>query len=29
MTNPTVDEKRKPFCRAIETTSLMEELEKY
>ena len=24
----TVDEKRKPFCRAIETTSLMEELEK-
>ena len=29
MTNPTVDEERKPFCRAIETTSLMKELEKY
>ena len=29
MADPTVDEKRKPFCRAIETTSLMEELEKY
>ena len=28
MTNPTVDEERKPFCRAIETTSLMEQLEK-
>ena len=29
MADPTVNEKRKPFCRAIETTSLMEELEKY
>ena len=29
MTNPTVDEERKPFCRAIETTSLMKEREKY
>jgi len=26
---PTVDEKRKPFCRAIETTGLIEELKKY
>ena len=29
MTNPTVNEARKPFCRAIETTSLIQELEKY
>jgi hypothetical protein len=29
MTDPTVDEERKPFCRAIETASLMKELEKY
>ncbi len=28
MTDPTVNEKREPFCRAIETTSLMKELEK-
>ena len=27
MTDPTVDEKREPFCRAIETTSLMKDLE--
>ena len=28
MTDPTVNEKREPFCRAIETSSLMKELEK-
>ena len=28
MTDQTIDEERKPFCRAIETTSLMEQLEK-
>ena len=28
MTDTTVNEKREPFCRAIETTSLMKELEK-
>ncbi len=28
MADPTVDEKREPFCRAIETSSLMKELEK-
>jgi len=27
MTNPTVNEKREPFCRAIETTGLMKDLE--
>ena len=27
MTDPTVNEKREPFCRAIETSSLMKELE--
>ena len=29
METPTVDEKRKPFCRAIETTGLIKELKKY
>ena len=28
MTDPTVNEKREPFCRAIETSSLMKELER-
>ena len=28
MTDPTINEKREPFCRAIETSSLMKELEK-
>ena len=28
MADPTVNEKREPFCRAIETSSLMKELEK-
>ena len=27
MADPTVDEKREPFCRAIETTGLMQDLE--
>ena len=27
MTDPTVNEKREPFCRAIETTGLMQDLE--
>ena len=27
MTDPTVNEKREPFCRAIETTGLMKDLE--